>query len=147
MAKRFIWRLETVLKAKHRAEEHCQQDLARAISRLGAEQAERARILALQGQCREDLKKFQTGRLNVSDLTHINTYLEVLDQQYHRVEKRIQDAQKAVEATRTKLAHAVRERQVLENLKTQDYQLFKKAERKRDQAMMDELAARRKWYE
>jgi flagellar export protein FliJ len=51
-----------------------------------------------------------------------------------------------VNEVREKLAQAVRERQVLENLKAQDFQAFQKAERKRDQAMMDELAARRKWY-
>ncbi|MFT5367591.1 MAG: flagellar export protein FliJ [Candidatus Latescibacterota bacterium] len=147
MAKRFVWRLETVLKSKHRAEEQRQQDLAQALSQLNAEQSERIRILDLQMRCRQDLKQFQTGRLNVADLAQINTHLEVLDQQCRRVEARIKNAQNAVDATRGKLAQAVRERQVLENLKTQDHQTFRKAERKRDQAMMDELAARRKWYE
>jgi flagellar export protein FliJ len=147
MAKRFVWRLETVLKSKHRAEEQRQQDLAQALSQLNAEQSERIRILDLQMRCRQDLKQFQTGRLNVADLAQINTHLEVLDQQCRRVEARIKNAQNAVDATRGKLAQAVRERQVLENLKTQDHQTFRKAERKRDQVMMDELAARRKWYE
>lgn len=146
MAKRFRWRLETVLMSKHRAEEQRQQDLAQAISVLNAEQAERIRILDLQMQCRQDLKQFQTGRLNVTDLAQINTYLEALDQQCQGVETRITDAQTAVDEVRGKLAQAVRERQVLENLKDQDFRAFQKAERKRDQAMMDELAARRKWY-
>jgi flagellar export protein FliJ len=136
-----------VLKSKHRAEEQRQQDLAQALSQLNAEQSERIRILDLQMRCRQDLKQFQTGRLNVADLAQINTHLEVLDQQCRRVEARIKNAQNAVDATRGKLAQAVRERQVLENLKTQDHQTFRKAERKRDQVMMDELAARRKWYE
>ena len=147
MAKRFRWRLETVLKSKYRAEEQRQQDLAQAIAQLNVEQAERVRIAELQVACRQDLKQFQTGRLNVADLAQINTYLEALEQQHQQVEERIQEAQKTVDATRERLAKAVRERQVLENLKTQDYQAFQKAERKRDQAMMDELAARRKWYE
>lgn len=147
MAKRFRWRLETVLKSKHRAEEQRQQDLAQAISQLNVEQAERGRIVALQMQCRQDLKQFQTGRLNVSDLAQINIYLDALERQCEKVETRIKEAQETVDVTREKLAQAVRERQVLEKLKTQDYQAFQKAERKRDQAMMDELAARRKWYE
>jgi flagellar protein FliJ len=146
MAKRFRWRLETVLMSKHRAEEQRQQDLARAVSLLNTEQAERIRVLDLQMQCRQDLKQFQTGRLNVTDLAQINTYLEALDQQCQGVELRIKDAQSAVDEVRETLAQAVRERQVLENLKDQDYRAFQKTERKRDQAMMDELAARRKWY-
>ena len=147
MAKRFVWRLETVLKSKQRVEEQRQQDLGRAISKLSTQQTERNRIIDLQSRCRQDLKQLQTGRLNVADLAQINTHLEVLDQQGRGVEKRIKDAQKFVDATREKLAQAVRERQVLENLKAQDYKAFQKAERKRDQMMMDELAARRKWYE
>ena len=147
MAKRFVWRLETVLKSKQRIEEQRQQDLGRAISKLSTQQTERNRIIDLQMRCRQDLKQLQTGRLNVTDLVQINTHLEVLDQQCRGVERRIKDAQKAVDATREKLAQAVRERQVLENLKAQDYKAFQKAERKRDQTMMDELAARRKWYE
>jgi flagellar export protein FliJ len=111
------------------------------------QQAERNRIIDLQMRCRQDLKQLQKGRLNVTDLVQINTHLDVLDQQCRGVEKRIKDAQKVVDATREKLAQAVRERQVLENLKAQDYKMFQKAERKRDQMMMDELAARRKWYE
>jgi flagellar FliJ protein len=147
MAKRFVWRLETVLKSKQRMEEQRQQDLGRAIAKLSVQQAERNRIIDLQMRCRQDLKQLQKGRLNVTDLVQINTHLDVLDQQCRGVEKRIKDAQKVVDATREKLAQAVRERQVLENLKAQDYKMFQKAERKRDQMMMDELAARRKWYE
>lgn len=147
MAKRFVWRLETVLKSKYRIEEQRQQDLGRAMSKLGVQQTERSRIIDLQKKCRQDLKHMQTGRLNVTDLAQINTHLEILDQQCRSVETRIKDAQKVVDATREKLAQAVRERQVLENLKAQDYKAFQKAERKRDQMMMDELAARRKWYE
>ncbi|MGA1195540.1 MAG: flagellar export protein FliJ [Candidatus Latescibacterota bacterium] len=147
MAKRFVWRLETVLKSKQRMEEQRQQDLGRAIAKLSVQQAERNRIIDLQMRCRQDLKQLQKGRLNVTDLAQINTHLDVLDQQCRGVEKRIKDAQKVVDATREKLAQAVRERQVLENLKAQDYKMFQKAERKRDQMMMDELAARRKWYE
>lgn len=147
MAKRFVWRLETVLKSKHRAEEQQQQVLAQALSKLAREQSEKARIDELQVKCRQDLKQFQSGRLNVSDLAQINMYLERLDQQCQHIEKQIELAQKGVHQAREKLAQAVRERQVLENLKAQDYQAFKKEERKRDQALMDELAARRKWYE
>jgi len=147
MAKRFVWRLETVLKSKLRIEEQRQQDLGRAIAKMNVQQTERNRIIDLQMRCRQDLKQLQTGRLNITDLAQINTHLEILDQQCRSVEKRIKDAQKNVDATREKLAQAVRERQVLENLKSQDYKMFQKAERKRDQMMMDELAARRKWYE
>ena len=141
---RFIWRLETVLKAKLRAEEQRQQDLAEALRKLREEEAERARIAKLQADCREALKRLQTGQLNPRDLSQINTYLEALHDQHEEIETRIKNAQNAVERAREALTRAVRERQTLENLKARDYQAFKTAEKKRDQTLMDELAARRK---
>ena len=143
MAKRFVWRLETVLNVRRRTEEQRQQELAQAMARLNAEQAERERVHDLQTLCRQDLKQRRTGRLNLTDLTHINAYLSALDRQHRRVEKRIADAQQAVAKKRTALTQAVRDRQILENLKARDYQVFRKEARRRDQAMMDEVAARK----
>lgn len=147
MARRFLWRLETLLKSKRRAEDQQQQNMAKTIAKLQKELAERTRIVGIQATCRQDLKQLQSGRLNIADLAQINAHLEILDLQHRRAEGRIKFAQSETDSAREKLAQAVRERQVLENLRQQDYQIFQKAERKRDQAMMDELAARRKWHE
>jgi len=144
MAKRFVWRLETVLKAKFRAEEQKQQDLADAIAQLNAVLAERERLAQRQAQCREDLKQRQVGRLNPHDLAQINAYLEALDALRRSNGTQIEEARRVVIEKREALAQAVRDRQIFENLKTRDYQAFRKEERKRDQILMDELAARRK---
>ena len=141
----FVWRLETVLKAKFRTEEQKQQDLAQAIAQLNAAQAERVRIAEVQALCREDLKHRQMGRLNLQDLVQINAYLEALDTQHRNVELQIENARRVVIEKREALAQAVRDRQIFEHLKARDYQAFRKEERKRDQTLMDELAARKRW--
>ncbi len=73
----------------------------------------------------------------------INAYLGDLERKHRETDTRIEQAQQVVTEQRENLAQAVRERQVLENLKDRDYQLFRKAEQKRDQAAMDEVASRR----
>lgn len=143
MAKRFAWRLETVLRHRLRTEEQRQQDLADALRQLGEEQNARAELVNLKGRCREDLRQRQTGRLNPVDLAQINTYLGDLERKHQETDERITVAQNTVIEKRETLAQAVRERQVLENLKAQDYRSFRKAEQRRDQAAMDELASRR----
>lgn len=145
MAKRFVWRLETVLNVRRRTEEQRQQELAQAMARLNAEQAERTRVNNLLALCRHDLKQRRTGRLDLIDLSQINAYLGALDRQYRRTEKRISDAQQVVAKKRATLTQAVRDRQILENLKARDLQIFRKEERRRDQAIMDEVAARKAW--
>lgn len=145
MAKRFAWRLETVLKARYRTEEHRQQELGEAIFKLNAELAERNRIKEQQANGRRELRLRQTGRLNMADLTQINVYLGALERQHRKIEKRIADAQTIVVQKRESLAQAVRDRQILEKLKDRDYQAFRKEMRHKDQKVMDELAGRQKW--
>lgn len=143
MAKRFVWRLETVLRHRLRTEEQRQQDLAESLVQLSQEQSMRTELIALQERCREDLRQRQSGRLNPVDLMQINTYLGDLDRKHQETDQRIASAQKVVMDKREILAQAVRERQVLENLKEQDYRAHRKKEQRRDQAEMDELASRR----
>jgi len=143
MAKRFVWRLETVLRHRLRTEEQRQQDLAESLVQLSNEHATRTDLVALQDRCREDLKQRQSGKLNPVDLMQINTYLGDLDRKHQETDQRIAIGQKVVVDKREILAQAVRERQVLENLKEQDYSAFRKKEQRRDQAAMDELASRR----
>jgi len=145
MARRFVWRLETVLKSKFRIEEQRQQELAEALAQLNRAVAERERLAGLQARCRDDLKRRQMGRLNPNDLVQVNAYLETLDTQHRTVETQIEEAHHVVFEKREALAQAVRDRQIFENLKARDYQVYRKEERKRDQTLMDELAARKKW--
>ena len=143
MAKRFVWRLETVLRHRLRKEEQRQQDLAEALTQLSREQSARSELIDLQNQCKDDLRQRQSGRLYLADLVQINAYLGDLDRKHQETDGRIAQAQQVVTEQRENLAQAVRERQVLENLKDRDYQIYRKAEQKRDQAAMDEIASRR----
>jgi len=143
MAKRFVWRLETVLRHRLRTEDQRQQNLSEALTQLSREQATRAELIGFQNQYREELKSRQTGRLYPADLLQINTYLGDLERKHRETDGRIAQAQQVVAEQRENLAQAVRERQVLENLKDRDYQIYRKVEQKRDQATMDEVASRR----
>ena len=145
MAKRFRWRFEAVKRAKEREEERRQQELAEALAGLRAEEAERDRALALQEQYRQQLREKQTGRLNTADISLINTYLETLSYQAETVETRIKAAGEIVRQKQEALMRTVRDRKVLENLRERDHQVFRKEERRRDQALMDEVAGRRKY--
>lgn len=145
MAKRFVWRLETVLGVRRRTEEQRQQELAQALARLNAEQAERARVNDLMAVCRADLKQRRAGRLDMVDMAQINAYLGALDRQFRRTEKRISDAQQVVAKKRAALTQAMRDRQILENLKARDYQVFRKEQQRKEQALIDEVAGRKAW--
>ena len=131
-----------MLRHRLRTEEQRQQKLAEALAQLGTEEAARKQLADLQNQYREELKRYQTGRLNPVNLVQINLYLADLDRKHKEVNERIVGAQEVVVEQRDVLAQAVRERQVLENLKARDYRAFRKDEQRRDQVAMDEMAAR-----
>lgn len=144
MAKRFAWRLEPVRRLKEREEERKQQNLAEALAQLQSVTALRSKLEQQQEACRIQLRQFQSGRLNPIDLRTINTYLEDLSRQHRELETKLQEAHSQVAEKREALMKTVREKQVLDNLKERDRQAFKKEERRRDQAAMDEIASRRK---
>ena len=143
MAKRFKWRFASVKKAKEREEERNQEALAEARRALRAEEAELSRLLELRAACWQQVREKQSGALNTADLLLAHAYLEKLSGQIQEQARRVENARSGADRKRSVLLKTVQERKVLENLKDRDYREFRKEERRRDQAAMDETANRR----
>ena len=143
MAKRFKWRFESVKNAKDREEERNQEALAEARHLLHSEEAELSRLLDLRNAYLGQLREKQAGRLNTADISLVHAYLEKLGGQIQEQTQRVDEARSGADEKRTILLKTVQERKVLENLKDRDHREFRKEERRRDQAAMDETANRR----
>ena len=143
MAKRFKWRFESVKNAKDREEERNQEALAEARRLLHSEEAELSRLLDLRNAYLGQLREKQAGRLNTADISLVHAYLEKLGGQIQEQTQRVDKARSGADEKRTILLKTVQERKVLENLKDRDHREFRKEERRRDQATMDETANRR----
>ena len=143
MAKRFKLRFESVKNAKDREEERNQEALAEARRLLHSEEAELSRLLDLRKAQLGQLREKQAGRLNTADISLAHAYLEKLGGQIQEQTQRVDEARSGADEKRTILLKTVQERKVLENLKDRDHREFRKEERRRDQAAMDETANRR----
>ncbi len=143
MAKRFKWRLEPVKKAKERDEERGQAELAEARRALQTEETKLAQLREKREACVRQLHEKQAGRLNTADLALTHAYLKDLDRQIQAQTGRIEGAKSSAEAKQEALLKTMQEKKVLENLKERDRRKFRKTERRKDQAAMDETANRR----
>ena len=143
MAKRFKWRLESVKNVKTQEEERNQQRLVEAQNALRAEEASLAGLCDQREVYHRQLQEKQSGRLNTADMSVLHAYLEQLAGKIQAQSSRVESARSTVEQRREALLKSVQENKVLENLETRDYQAFRKAESRKDQAAMDETANRR----
>ena len=143
MAFRFVWRLESVKKAKEREEDRHREDLATARRRLRSAETELARLQGQKDDCFDQLRGKQSGRIDTTDLKLARAYLHGLERKMEKQNRNLRNTQSVADQKREILLKTVQEVKVLENLKERDYQTFRKTERRRDQARMDESANRR----
>ena len=142
MAKRFKWRLDTVKKAKERFEDQKKQAFSDAQSSQNAEEAILAELYNARLAQQNRLKENQSGKLNPIELQASHAYISNLELKIAAQLKMVEAASQLTESHQAELVKAVQENKVLENLRTRDHQVFKKDERKREQAETDETANR-----
>ena len=141
MAKRFRFRLETLLRIRRMSEREAQRKVA-------AKQAEIARIDELSRQARreillqeDELRKRQSGdRLNVADLSTRRSWIAHLQRTIllhkHLRGQREDELKKVVE----ELGWARTQAQVVQKLRERRWSEYRKQRDRREQSELDELA-------
>lgn len=143
MAKQFKWRLDTVKRVKERESDARRQALANAQRQLDVEQRTMADLEAGRERQNERLRRKGSGPLDPSELQAIHTFIQSLGDKIKAQAEKVDETRQTVVAIQHDLEDAVKENKVLENLRDKDHVAFRRTERKRDQASMDETAGRR----
>ena len=143
MARRFTWRLESVKKAKKREEDRDREDLAAARRRVRSAESDLTQLQGQKDDCLDQLRTKQSGHINTTELKLARTYLQRLEGKIEKQNRNLRNTQSVTDQKREILLKTVQEVKVLENLKERDYQMYRKIERRRDQARTDEGANRR----
>lgn len=142
---RFRFSLEKVLEVKRRVEEDRQALLGEAMARVDAEQE---RMRALQGSLealRQDLAaSLEQEILDIWHIENCRKYELKLRNDILNQARAIARAQAAAEERRLELLEAVRDRKVLEKLEEKEREKFFKEGLAREQAILDEMALRRR---
>lgn len=139
MAK-FLFRFERVLKVKQLKEQERQRELAQAARRA---EATLRSLDALNRRIREQQSDWRSrvqGDVDAWRLQLSAAFLEHLRQERRETESQLADALQEVEARRSHLLDALKERKIFEALKEREHQSFRRAQARLEQRLTDEAA-------
>lgn len=141
--KRFAFRYQTVLDARERVEKQEEDVLQRLLARQRGEEAEADRLVAEEAMLRTAWTAQVSGALDLDALLTMHASLDgmarKIEQQRHQVEL----AKARTDNQREILMKATQEAEVLRKLKQRDFDAWRIAIDKAENAMLDEIATLR----
>jgi len=141
-AKRFIFRLETVLQVKLRKEDEEKKKLADLIAWQREEERILAEMVYREQNTRASLKEKQaTGQwIEVDELKRIANFLKKIAKDIEMQKEKLQEIERRIEEQRLALLQAVQERKTLEMLKEQQHEEWRAEVEAEEAKFLDELA-------
>ena len=137
------FRFESVLR--HR--ENIERNHIHEMSRLQASQAEEERVLSLTvdqvTEIIEHIAKEETEGIRSNEVAMYRTFLESARAGILEQEKKIINIQRLIEKKRPQLINASKEKKVLEKFKRKKKEEFILEFNKKEQKIMDDIAAKR----
>jgi flagellar protein FliJ len=143
MSRKFAFRLERVRALREGAEDTAKEELAGAMT----ERERWAARVAQAGSRLDGARSAQlgaaTGGMSAADLLAHQAFLERAEREKETAELDLDRQDAEVDARRSALQHAARERQVLERLKDKQATAHRLDAERREGALLDELALNR----
>ena len=137
----FRFRLERVLRQRHRQVDACSREVAEAEAALqGAARAVEEAARELQ-QCRRDSAAGLGGPLDARSLMRAAAWQEELVARLRSREAVMAQAQQDTEAARTRLQQAWRDREAIERLRERHHEEWRQEEARRERRELDEIGA------
>ncbi len=141
--KPFVFRLQTALDIKIHQEERAKEELHKATvlyeNSLQLLQYTKQHLFNLQGELREMQKK----TLDVDEVMRCQQFIPVLDRQIEMQQLEVAAKKSELEKVRAQLVELMRERKVLEKIKSRHYQEHLKLALLEEQKLIDEMATNR----
>lgn len=140
--KKFVFRLQTVLEVKIRAEDEEKRKLGELIAWQKQEEMILAQLVQKKQETRDLLKERQrTGEyLQVDELKRISYFLKKVDQDIEAQKAKLIEIARRIEAQREALLKAAQEKKTLEMLKEQHYTEYLNEIEEEERKLLDELA-------
>lgn len=141
-AKRFIFRLQTVLEIKIKKEDDEKKKLGDLIAWQKQEEALLADMIAREQFTRSSLKEKQaTGQwIEVEELKRIHYFLKKLASDIEAQKQKLIEIARRIEEQRMALLEAVKEKKTLETLKENQHEEWVKEIEDEEAKVLDELA-------
>lgn len=141
-AKRFVFRLQTVLEIKIKKEEEEKKKLGDLIAWQKQEEAILVEMVSQEQSTRASLREKQaTGQwIEVDELKRISWFLKKLASDIEAQKKKLIEIARRIEEQRDALLEAVKEKKTLETLKENQHNEWLREVEEEEAKVLDELA-------
>lgn len=138
----FEFTLQAVLDHRLTLEEQAQRHYSEAQARVEAAQAEKKEIEADIRARFEQIREHQRRGAGLAWRQLIEQWIDNQRLAIHQLENRIEDLKKEVEKRRQALIKAMQAREVLEQLREQEFEVYRYEEARMEMKLFDEIAVR-----
>jgi flagellar protein FliJ len=148
MAKRFVFRFETMLKIRRQREDQHKRVVAERLSQISARRESLGR---LDRQIIDEVNAIRAsqepGKLDIQQTMRHRHWLGHLHKGVLEEQSKVRFLEARLAQERAVLAEAVKQRRILEKLKERQYQRHVTQEEKRETLELDEMATMRYVYD
>ena len=141
--KRFAFRYQTVLDARERVEKQEEDVLQRLLGRQRAEEAEAERLVGEEAMLRTAWTAQVSGALDLDALLTMHASLDGMARKIAQQRHQVEVAKARTDNQREILMKATQEAEVLRKLKQRDFDAWRIALDRAENAMLDEIATLR----
>ena len=134
------FRLQKVLRAKEIKQKVEQRKLAEKKEELNTEEIELRHLRETEQTFLQELRPKRVGSSRGTALQHESSYQRQVQKYVEQQNTKVNSAREEVEEQRSSLLDATKETEMLDKLKTQDYQHFIYTQHHREQKRVDELS-------
>jgi flagellar FliJ protein len=141
--KKFVFRLETLLRHRSNLEERERGKFTRLRNERLAEIAHRDALSESQAQTRRELAAIQCSNCDPQEIQWCSRFLTYLSEEMKRSTGRLVELEKRLETQKQIMVASMRDRKIIENLKKKQAQEFLVAEQREEQKTIDEIVVMR----
>lgn len=140
---KFRYRMQSILDIKLKMETLAKQDFAAAMTKLNEEEGKLEELKARKMGYEQEARRLLSDTLSVLDIQENNNAIARIEEFIEEQKKQVEAARRNLEREREKLAEAMKERKVHENLKEKEFEEFIQEENKSENLVTDELTSYR----
>ena len=139
----FRFRLATLLHVKEQLEKSAKNELGVAVSRLEAEKARLAAIVAEIATLREEFVAAVTGSIDAERIKGIRACIVAREAAREKQSDVVKEASRTVDTIRDRVVTLMKERKILEKLREKEFEQFRIEGLQQEQRLADELVTYR----
>lgn len=137
----FKFELNSVLSLKEKLEDAKKRELGLANTHKEQLEVKKNVLVEEHGGIYSQIKRNSSKQVNIREVKVLNQYSTYVNQQIKQTEVHIDNAQKVVDKKHKELLSAVKERQILDNLKEIKLEQYRENTKRAEQLILDETVS------